>query len=201
IPTYTSVTDSGITLDSSSLYYRYTPNDNWDIRAIYSHLRRTGTQVDGVIFNSATIGLRVDVPKPVADSTQNYGVSGEYAGTSFWNQKFNVKVAYSGSTSTDRANTCPVEKSLCPTGPINNTCAIAGAPSSPIAQMTSWPSNNANGVSATAGVDLPFSTRYMGTIAYTNMRQNDPFAPFTVTPFSATGGVPPGWAGVPGIPV
>jgi len=195
------LTDIGIRRDTASVDYRYTPNDNWDIRASYSHMRRTGSQVDGVIFNTATIGVRVDVPKPVADTTQNYGVSGEYAGTSFWNQKFNVKVAYSGSTYTDDASAYTVENPFCPTGAINNTCAFAGAPSAPTALMTSWPSNNANGASATAGVDLPFNSRYMGTLAYTNMRQNDPFAPFTVTPFSATGGVPPGWGGVPGISV
>ena len=40
----------------------------------------------------------------------------------------------------------------------------------------------------------------MATLAYTNMRQNDAFLPFTITPFSTTGGVPPGWAGTPGIP-
>ena len=67
--------------------------------------------------------------------------------------------------------------------------------------MSSYPSNQANGSSATTGVDLPFNSRYMGTVAFTNMRQNQQFQPFTSTPFSATGGVPAGWAGIPGIPV
>ena len=35
----------------------------------------------------------------------------------------------------------------------------------------------------------------MGTVAYTNMRQNDPFLPFTLTPFTATKGLPTGPAG------
>src|SRR5262249_6422025 len=93
-----------------------------------------------------------------------------------------------------------VENPFCPSGTVNNTCAFSGSASSPLALMSLWPSNQANGASATAGVDLPFNTRYMGTVAYTNMRQNDQFLPFTVTPFSATGGVPAGWAGTPGIP-
>ncbi len=50
------------------------------------------------------------------------------------------------------------------------------------------------------GADLPWRSRYMATVAYTNMRQNDAFLPFTITPFTTTGGVPPGWAGTPGIP-
>ena len=184
--------------DTAAVDYRYTPNDNWDLRANYSHMRRTGTQVDGVIFGTALSGVRVDAPRPVADTTQNYGASAEYFGNSFWNQKFNVKVAYSGSTYTDDSSGYTVENPFCPTGAVNNDCALGSVP---VALMSLWPSNQANGVSATMGADLPWRSRYMATVAYTNMRQNDAFLPFTITPFSTTGGVPPGWAGTPGIPV
>jgi Putative outer membrane beta-barrel porin, MtrB/PioB len=196
-------TDLGIRRDTAAVDYRYTPNDNWDFRANYSHMRRTGTQVDGVLFGPQVQGPRADAPRPVADTTQNYGASAEYYGNSFWNQKFNVKVAYSGSTYTDDSNSYTVENPFCPTGAVNNTCAFAGfnTASAPVALMSLWPSNQANGVSATMGADLPWRSRYMGTVAYTNMRQNDPFLPFTITPFSTTGGVPPGWGGTPGIPV
>ena len=154
-------------------------------------------------FFSAPVsrGVRVDAPKPVADTTQNYGASGEYAGTSFWNQKFNVKVAYSGSTYTDDSSSYTVQNPFCPTGATNPTCAFAGTASAPTALMSLAPSNQANGASATTGVDLPFNSRYMGTVAYTNMQQNQQFLPFTLTPFSTTGGIPAGWAGTPGIPV
>jgi MtrB/PioB family decaheme-associated outer membrane protein len=33
------------------------------------------------------------------------------------------------------------------------------------------------------------------------MQQNQQFQPFTLTPFTTTGGVPTGWAGIPGVPV
>ena len=69
--------------------------------------------------------------------------------------------------------------------------------SAPVALMSSYPSNQANGASATAGVDLPFDSRYMGTVAYTNMRQNQQFQPFTLTPFTGTGWNNGGaWAGL-----
>ena len=184
-------TDIGIRRDTATADYRYTPDDRWDLRANYSQMRRTGTQVDGIIFSPTIGGVQVDVPKPVADTTRNYGASGEYSGTSFWNQKFTVKIAYSGSTYTNDASSYTVENPFCPAGAVDNTCAIAGAASSPTALMSSWPNNNANGMSATMGADLPFKSRYMGTIAYTNMRQNQAFLPFTLTPFTATGGVPP----------
>jgi hypothetical protein len=75
-------TNIGIRRDTASVDYRYTPTENWDIRANYSNMRRTGSQVDGVIFTSTNTGSRVDVAKPIADTTQNFGVNGEYAGTS-----------------------------------------------------------------------------------------------------------------------
>jgi hypothetical protein len=202
----------GIRRDTASVEYRYTPTDAWDIRTNYTNTRRTGTQVDGVVFSSATSGVAVQAPKPVADTTQNYGASGEYAGTSFWNQKFNIKVAYSGSTYTDDANSYTLENPFCPTGAIGDQCARGntGSPpavnnslSSPLAQMSLPPSNQANGVTSTLGMDLPFTSRYMGTASYTMMRQNDQFLPFTVTSaFANNGGagVPLGWKGTPGIP-
>jgi MtrB/PioB family decaheme-associated outer membrane protein len=193
--------DIGIRRDTASVDYRYTPNDHWDLRANYSNTRRTGTQVDGVLFSPTIGGVRVDVPKPVADTTQNYGVSGEYAGTSFWNQMYIVKVAYSGSTYTDDTSTYTVENPFCLAGVVNVGCGIAGIASAPVALMSSYPSNQANSASATTGVDLPFNSRYMGTLSFANMRQNQQFQPFTLTPFSTTGGVPPGWAGIPGVPV
>src|SRR5262249_39077996 len=84
---------------------------------------------------------------------------------------------------------------------VNVSCGITGIASAPVALMSSYPSNQANGASATTGVDLPFNSRYMGTFSFTNMRQNQQFQPFTLTPFSTTGGVPAGWSGIPGVPV
>ncbi len=49
-------TDLGIRRDTAAVDYRYTPNDNWDFRANYSHMRRTGTQVDGVLFGPNVFG-------------------------------------------------------------------------------------------------------------------------------------------------
>jgi len=193
-------TDIGIRRDTASVDYRYTPDDRWDFRANYSQTRRTGTQVDGVLFSPSTIGVAAEVPKPVADTTRNFGASGEYSGTSFWNKRFNIRMAYSGSIYTNDASSYTVENPFCPTGAVDVTCASAVSPSAPTALMSSWPNNRANGMSATLGADLPFQSRYMGTIAYTNMQQNQAFQPFTVTPFSTTGGVPPGWVGTPGIP-
>ena len=42
-----------------------------------------------------------------------------------------------------------------------------------------WPSNNANAFSGTLGADLPWNSRYAGTLNYTMMRQNDAFIPMS----------------------
>ncbi len=96
-------TDIGIRRDTASVQYRWTPDDAWDIKADYSHLQRTGTQVEGVVGLSVVNAhsAAVQVPRPVDDTTQNYGLNGEYVGTSPWGKRFNFKLAYNGSTYTD----------------------------------------------------------------------------------------------------
>ena len=50
-------TDVGIRRDTASAHYRWTPTDAWDIKADYSHMQRTGTQAEGVIFNNSSSGV------------------------------------------------------------------------------------------------------------------------------------------------
>jgi MtrB/PioB family decaheme-associated outer membrane protein len=180
-----SPTDVGIRRDTAAVEYRFTPTDNWDIRANYSHMRRTGTQVDGVLFTPTNDGARVDVAKPVDDTTHNFGVSGEYSGTSFWGQKFNAMVGYNGSVYHDDFDAYTVQNPFC-----NSTGVSCAQGSQPLAQMSTPPSNQMNGVSGTFGADLPFKSRYMGTVAYTGMRQNDQFLPFAINPVSLNSGAP-----------
>lgn len=169
-------TNVGIRRDTASVDYRYTPTDNWDIRANYSNMRRTGSQVDGVLFTGTNTGSRVDVAKPVDDTTQNFGVNGEYSGTSAWGKKFNAMVGYNGSVYQDDFNNYTVQNPFCSGG----VCAGNGTPTSPLAMMSTPPNNQMNGVTGTLGADLPLSSRYMGTVAYTGMRQNDSFLPFSI---------------------
>jgi MtrB/PioB family decaheme-associated outer membrane protein len=180
-------TDIGIRRDTAAVEYRWTPTDNWDVRVAYSNMHRTGTQVDGIVFSPGTSGVKVEALKPVDDTTQNYAASGEYIGTSFWNQRYTFKVGYAGSTYTDRWNSYTVENPFCPAGGATNTttqgfCARNGSPSTPVALVSLPPDNQANGVTGTLGADLPWNSRYMGTVSYTMMRQNDAFLPFTLSP-------------------
>jgi MtrB/PioB family decaheme-associated outer membrane protein len=181
-------TDIGIRRDTASVDYRYTPTDNWDIRANYSNMRRTGSQVDSVLFTATNTGSRVDVAKPIADTTQNFGVNGEYSGTSAWGQKFNAMVGYNGSVYKDDFADYTVQNPFCVAGTTN--CAGQGTPTGALAMMSTPPDNSMNGVTATLGADLPFKSRYMGTFGYSGMRQNAQFLPFSINPVALSSGLP-----------
>src|SRR6185369_8474640 len=158
------------------------PTDAWDINFDYSHMRRHGTQVEGVVFSPGTSGVVAQVPKPVDDTTQNFGVNGEYTGTSPWGQLFTFKLGYGGSLYRDEWNSYTVDNPFCPTGAGPGQCARNGSPSSPTALMSLWPDNSSHGFNSTIGANLPMKSRYMGTLQYTMMRQNQAFLPFTNQP-------------------
>ncbi len=163
-------TDIGIKRDTASVEYRWTPTTSWDVKADYSHLRRTGTQIDGVTgFGSSAFSSPTQVPKPVSDSTQNFGLNGEYAGTSPWGKNFTLKLAYNGSQYSDDYSAYTIQ------GPYSNGTISA-------AQLSLPPSNQANAFSGTVGADLPWKSRYVGTISYNMMRQDSAFIPMTINP-------------------
>lgn len=168
-------TDIGIRRDTGAVAFRWTPTDAWDFNFDYSHMRRTGSQVEGVVFSPGTSGSTAQVPKPVNDSTQNFGINGEYKGSSPWGKNYTFKLGYGGSVFQEARNSYTVENPFCATGSGVGECARNGSPSSPLALMTLWPENQSHGVNSTIGADLPMKSRYMGTLAYTWMRQNDAF--------------------------
>jgi hypothetical protein len=188
--------DIGIERDTASVDYRWTPTDDWDLRADYSNTSRTGTLVQGFTGSvpgapaSSTLHneMITEVPEPVNDNTQNFGANGEYAGISPWG-KYTFKTAYTGSIYTDNISSYSVENPWSnPCGPTSQAC--------PTSQISTWPSNQANGVSGVLAADLPAKSRYVGTLSYELMTQNDTFLPMTNNPNAALsptlgfGGIP-----------
>jgi MtrB/PioB family decaheme-associated outer membrane protein len=163
-------TELGIRRDTASAQYRWTPDDAWDVRVDYSNMHRQGTQVDGVIMGGFGAGgpYTVTVPRPVDDTTQNYGVNGEYAGTSPWGKRLTIKLAYNGSNYDDDFSSYTIQ----------NPFSGLGTTSQP-ARLSTWPSNRADAFSATMGADLPWDSRYVGHLSYDMMRQNESFIPMT----------------------
>ncbi len=145
------ITDIGIRRDTGAAAFRWTPTDAWDINVDYCHMHRHGTQVEGVVFSPGTSGVAAQVPKPVDDTTQNFGINGEYKGTSPWGKNFTFKVGYAGSILSGRPGIptrCRIRSA--PPAPVPaNARGGNGSPSSPLALMTLWPDNQANGFNAT----------------------------------------------------
>jgi MtrB/PioB family decaheme-associated outer membrane protein len=164
-------TDIGIRRDTASGQARWTPDDVWDIKADYSHMTRTGTQVGAAIGGVAPT---LQLPKPVDDLTQNYGLNAEHVGTSPWGQKLVVKLGYIGSTFTENL------------GGDFFTIQSSNAAQPLGARESTWPSNQANGFTGTLAADLPWKSRYVTNVNYTMMRQNDSFMPNNTVPADQT---------------
>ena len=213
---YLMQTDLGIQRNTAAVSYRATDAwTAWDARADYSYMTRTGTQPAGVVELSGF--MPTNVPAPIDDSTQNFGANGEYLGTSLWGQKFTFKVAYTGSIYTDNISNYTVQNPFFPnpavTTAVANTpvgaclrptttgTAAAGTPNCGSAEMSTPPSNQANGVSETATADLPFHSRYVGTTSYVMMTQNAAFLPMTNNPLAVASPNTVPWNQVGALPV
>ena len=183
-----NTTNLGIERDKALVEYRYTPTQEWDVKVSYSHERRRGTQEAGFLFGSAgTSAPMAQVPKPISDSTQDATVSAEYAGYSFWGQKWNAMLSYNASIYKDDLLAFDVVNPFGAPPIPGMQCAIAATAGTPndcfaFGQMSTPPSNWSGRILATTGIDLPLNSRYMGTFAYTAMKQNDQFIPMTVNP-------------------
>ena len=200
--------DLGIQRNTAAVIYRATdPWMSWDAGVNYSYMTRTGTQPAGIVEMN---GFQpTNVPAPVDDSTQNFGTKAEYIGTSLWGQKFTFKAAYNGSIYTDNISSYTVQNPWFPTAAsagvpapcTKPTAAAAGTANCGSAQMSTWPSNQMNGVSTTTTADLPWNSRYVGTTSAIMMTQNAAFQPMTNNPFAAASpnGLP--WSSIGALPV
>jgi MtrB/PioB family decaheme-associated outer membrane protein len=161
----------GIDRDTAAADYRWTPTEAWDLYAEYLHMYRHGTQVSGEAEGVATNNIQVT--KPVDDVTQNYDAKGQYVGTSPWGQRLVVEAGYEGSDFHDTYNDFLVQAV---SGKIAGAGAV-GTPSTAFAAISTWPSNRSDAFTSSASADLPWNSRYTGTLNYSVMQQNSAFAP------------------------
>jgi MtrB/PioB family decaheme-associated outer membrane protein len=194
-------TDIGIERDTASAGYRWTPTPEWDVNVNYSHMDRTGTQVAGITKFSNNFRV-YEVPAPVDDTTHNFGADGEYVGTSPWGQRFTFKAAYNGSVYRDNISSYFTQNPFAPTTTSCTppTTTTEGTINCVGSQTSTWPSNAANAFSGTASADLPYQSRYVGTLSYTMMTQNDPFQPMTNNPNAAPSPNGAPWNSVAALP-
>ena len=176
----------GITRDNKEVDYRWTPSEHWDVRVNYSNEHRYGLQEQGVVFGgSSSTSPVAAVPMHVDDTTQNAGMTIEYSGKSPWDKKWNFKGRYNYSNYSDHNNELVVDDPFggpgSPSGVL--TCGGAGTACTGIARLGTTPSNNSHQFMGELGMDLPGfrNNRYMGTLQYTSMTQDQTFIPMTVS--------------------
>ncbi|MBT3071077.1 MtrB/PioB family outer membrane beta-barrel protein [Rhodomicrobium sp. Az07] len=193
----------GIDRDRFEADQRWTPTPNWEFRGNYFYDRREGTQIAGTNWGGGGGPVLVQVPRPVADTTQNAKASGERSGDWAYG-KYNVKITGGISTFDNDYKSFTVEN---PFVAVGTTCATAltqtgggASANAPCSRVSLMPSNEAYTGNMTAGIDLPFRSRFMNTVQYTTMRQNDPFQDPSVNTgltLSQNAATPPAPVGLP----
>ncbi|MGA2492086.1 MAG: MtrB/PioB family outer membrane beta-barrel protein [Roseiarcus sp.] len=190
----------GIERDRKEIDYRWTANEHWNIDVNYSNEHRFGTQEQGFLFSSSTTTPLAQVPMPVDDWTQEAAISAEYFDKTPWGGNWNAMLKYGVSLYTDAFNSFTAENPF--GGPVYDptslketsvtpNCPIASSATTPncysSGQMGTAPDNAAQTVTGQIGVDLPGfkSNRYMGTLQFTQMTQNQAFIPMTINPVLA----------------
>ena len=187
----------GITRDNKDAEYRWTPSEKWDVRVNYSNEHRYGLKEEGVVFGrSATTSPVAAAPMRVDDTTQNAGMSIEYSDKTPWDKKWNFKARYNFSNYSDKFTEFTVENPFGGLGSPSTLSADSNCPKSVLKGGTSYgegtctgiaglgtsPSNKSHQFLGEIGVDLPGfrNNRYMGTLQYSSMTQDQPFIPMTV---------------------
>jgi MtrB/PioB family decaheme-associated outer membrane protein len=172
--------DLAIRRDTASVQGRWTPTDNWDVYADYSHMHRHGTQALGAVSfsgpnanpNSANRST-FEIPRPIDDTTQNADLKAEYSGTTAWGKQFNVALA-GGVSIYDNSDPYVIFQN--PWNPVN----AGNAPLNNIYGLE--PNNQAQNFTLSGGMGLPLNSRYMGTLQYTHMQVDDANLPWTINP-------------------
>jgi MtrB/PioB family decaheme-associated outer membrane protein len=190
-----NVVKIGIERDKLEADQRWTPSPNWEVRGTYSTERREGTQISGTNWGGGGGAETVQVIRPVGDTTQNGKASAERTGE--WGYgKYNVKLTGSISTFDNDFSSFTVQNPYfvsnlgttaftgCNATFLSTAAVIPGfgnpGVTPPCSRISLMPSNQAYTANLTSGIDLPFQSRFMNTVQYTAMRQDDPFQPFTV---------------------
>jgi MtrB/PioB family decaheme-associated outer membrane protein len=175
----------GTQRNNATADYRFTPTPDIDLTVNYGHEDRTGLRPTGVSYGytaaaapgSAIVSSRptnpVEIPQLIDDTTQNVAARGEYVGTTLWSTRWSTSVKYAGSFYDDHVNRMDIENPFCFTCTLF-TGNINRGPD--LLRLAAPPSNNANAVTWNTAVDLPFwKSRYVSTVQYNMMRQNDAF--------------------------
>jgi MtrB/PioB family decaheme-associated outer membrane protein len=156
------VLNVGLRRNTAGGEFRYTPTVNWNFDFGYSHEKQFGSRPFGsAIYFTNTI----EHPEPIDYRTQNVRAQAD-----FGKRSYALQFGYSGSFFKNRNSTLVWDN------PFRASDIVDGPASG---RIDLYPDNNAHSLSVAGLVNLPGSTRFMGSLVRGWMRQNDAFVPFT----------------------
>lgn len=155
--------------DTGSIEYRYTPTTEWDLRLHFDVESREGSRpFAGNISTSTTSSFNtIELVEPIDYLTYDLKTSAEYA-TDDWS----LMLSYTGSIFDNEI------KSVIWDNPFRTSDSETLG--SARGQHALPPDNIEHKFALTGAVNLPFRSRFMGSIAYNTMRQDDDFQPMTI---------------------
>ena len=174
---------------------RYTPTPGWAFTGTYWSNNNAGKRALGAAFASSpgTYSFTEQI-EPIDYQTHNVELGGEYAGNGW-----SVGLKYIGSLFHNNTSTLTWDNPMNLTNSVGGV--VTGACTDAVAmnlntgtgpcrgRLDLYPSNQAHTFALEGAAELPFKTRFMGTVSYGWRRQNDPFLPATINS-AVNGGVP-----------
>ncbi|MCX6538290.1 MAG: MtrB/PioB family outer membrane beta-barrel protein [Acidobacteria bacterium] len=147
----------------------------FDLKFTYMREVKSGTRGQGGGDILGVVAPVVDVPEPLNDLIQDFGVRAAY---NFNNKMGNVHAAFNRNLYNNRAETLVLDNPFRPADVVYTTTSVPGGPGS--VRFTTAPDNEAS--TFTTGVLLKFAhqTRLTGDVAMASWTQNAQFYPYTI---------------------
>jgi MtrB/PioB family decaheme-associated outer membrane protein len=159
---------------------KYTPTPAWTFTGGYWSNHNVGQRAFGAYFGPSPGSYNItELMEPIDYQTNNVELGGEYAGNGW-----TVALKYNGSFFHNSVSTLiwdnPIHTApggVCTdSATYNNTTGTGPCRG----RMDLYPSNQAHTFSLTGTAELPFKTRFLGTMSYGWRLQDDSFLPFTI---------------------
>ncbi len=148
---------------TGSFSFRYTPAPAWDLHLGYTVRRDEGLRPLGTAFFFTSI---VETLRPIDELTHEVNASIEYA-----RPGGSLRLAYTGSLFRNETDAVTWD----------NPFRADDAELNPSrGRLDLDPDNQAHAISVDGALNLPWSSRLIGTLSYGWMRQDDRFLPFTI---------------------
>ena len=154
------------TWDPVKVSLAMTPGSNWDMKAEYTHIAKTGGRPMGMAFGGPSNNAR-EILEPIDQTVQGVRLTQSYA-----EPRFQLIGTYDLSAFTNHLSSVMSDNPL--------ATADAATTGGSRGRTALAPSNVAHTIAATGALNLPLNTRITSTGTYGWWRQNEPFIAATV---------------------